>query len=229
MNILILGAMEQEIVPFLEENEFELNNYLNLEVFQKRFKNHDVFVVKTKIGKVNSSYFLTKALQVIKDVDLIINIGSSGGIKSQVSIGDFVLCDTLNYFDVDVTAFSYKLGQVPGEIENYKTSDKYNLVCEKVLKKLKYNYKKGLCLTGDSFVNSQEKVKEIISNFEDVFCLEMEACALSQVLEKEGIPLIALKNISDYADSSADFDIYENLGNVGYKNKEFLNSLISEL
>ena len=46
--------------------------------------------------------------------DVVLNTGSAGGFLESLEVGTVVISDEVRHHDVDVTAFGYELGQVPG-------------------------------------------------------------------------------------------------------------------
>ena len=60
----------------------------------------------------------------------------------------------------------------------------------------------GIIASGDEFVASPERRKEIASSFE-AMASEMEGAAIAQVAHQNGVPFLVLRTISDLADGSA--------------------------
>ena len=64
----------------------------------------------------------------------------------------------------------------------------------------------GDIASGDQFVNSDEKRREILSLLPEVQCVEMEGAAVAQVCLEFGIPFTVIRTISDTADHNARVD-----------------------
>ena len=55
----------------------------------------------------------------------------------------------------------------------------------------------GLIVTGDWFVDSREKMREIIGHFPDAKAVDMESCAIAQTCYLNKVPFISFRVISD--------------------------------
>ena len=61
---------------------------------------------------------------------------------------------------------------------------------------------KGRVVTGDQFISSDEKKKELIEKFGG-YCAEMEGAAMAQTAYLGKVPFVVIRAISDKADHSA--------------------------
>ena len=61
---------------------------------------------------------------------------------------------------------------------------------------------KGVIATGDTFVSSSEKKRELLELF-NATAVEMEGGAIAQTANKNGVPCMIIRAISDLADGSA--------------------------
>jgi adenosylhomocysteine nucleosidase len=68
----------------------------------------------------------------------------------------------------------------------------------------------GVVLTGDQIVASREVRDDILSDFPDGACFDMETAAIAQVAFQNGVPWAALRMTSDAADES--FNLEEVIG-----------------
>lgn len=163
-------------------------------VFAMKEESQDVFqdyhVLHTGIGKVNASYVLTKQI-IAQKPSCVVNMGTAGSRKHPG--GSIVNCTRFVQRDMDVTALG---------VDKYKTpfsSDPIELDWGIRIE----GYTEGTCGSGDNFDTSDEA-----SNFDVV---DMEAFALSLICQREGIPFISLKYVSDGADDDADMDWQDSL------------------
>jgi len=135
-------------------------------------------------GKINATYNLLKLIYKFKP-DLVINYGSAGAIKKELS--GVVECTKFYQRDMDVRGLlDLNLGETP--FDNIKEI---------------INSKEGFsCGSGDSFVTNKIEI--------DVDLVDMEAYALAKVCKLENIKFRCFKYISDNADESAPGDWIEN-------------------
>ncbi len=173
-----------------------------LQQLQQVFAGSPVFVRKCGIGKVNAAL---GAQQLINDEhpDVIISSGCAGGNGDEVNIQDVVVSTELCYHDVycgtaidNATVY----GQVQGLPARFK-ADPY--LFQKALEiaspeqGLEVAVHPGLIVTGDWFVDSKEKMRQIVSHFPDARAVDMESCAIAQTCYLNHVPFISFRVISD--------------------------------
>lgn len=229
MKIGIIGAMEEE-VRILRKN---LGKPLSWERAGALFISgslggHEVIVVRSGIGKVLASVTTSLLIQQY-GVNMVINTGSAGGIGEGLSVGDIVISDKVAYFDVDVTGFGYKPGQLPGMPLYYEASTYLRTEMVKAAKVTKLNVKEGLIVTGDSFVDSPDTVKEILTNFPEALACEMEGAAVGQTAHQFNIPFLIVRAMSDTADHSATQSFDEFIEDAGKRSAEMVVEFVKHL
>ncbi|MDT0596006.1 5'-methylthioadenosine/adenosylhomocysteine nucleosidase [Glaciecola petra] len=211
MNILILGAMEEEIT-LLKEKMLNLRseNVAYLHVYRGNISGHEISLVQCGIGKVASAAATALLIQALSP-DYVINTGSAGGFDPELDIGDVVIATELLHHDVNVTHFGYELGQVPQMPLHYK-SDKtlVQLALDAIGQLTNVKVTSGLVCSGDSFVGSDEAAQKIRDDFVDMKAVEMEGAAIAQVCHLMNTPFVVIRSLSDIAGktSSMSFDAY---------------------
>ena len=68
----------------------------------------------------------------------------------------------------------------------------------------------GLIVTGDWFVDSKDKMREIIGHFPDAKAVDMESCAIAQTCYINKVPFISFRVISDIPLRDTDASQYHN-------------------
>ena len=180
MKIGIIGAMDQE-VKILKE---KLTDTMSWERAGALFVSgslgrHEVIVVRSGIGKVASAVTTTLLIHQY-GVNMVINTGSAGGIGEGLKVGDLVIADKLAYFDVDVTGFGYAYGQLVVCLCILKQVNTCGWKLRKLLK-TGLAIRKGLIVTGDTFVDSAEKIAKIKKEFPEALACEMEGRQLAKL------------------------------------------------
>lgn len=205
----IIGAMEEEIL--LIKNH--INNLVEKEIASIKFyfgeiDNKKVVLTQSGIGKVNSSVCATLLASKF-NVSEIIFTGVAGGVNSDLNIGDIVVSIDLIQHDFNLTSFGRKMGEIP----NIKTlsifADK-NLIeiANNSISEIGLNFVNGRIISGDQFINSKEKIKEL----RDVFnadAVEMEGASVAQVCYLFNTPFVVIRSISDKADDNSHVDFNE--------------------
>ena len=191
-------AMENEIKDLLNNKllNFKLEIHNNQKFYKGNINNKYFIITFSGIGKVNAAKS-TMNLISNYDIDNVINIGSACGIKSFLKHFDIVIGHELKYYDVDVTAFGYKLNQVPKMPESYLTNKKLTKSIVNVFKQYEYDNFYGTIVSGDSFVNQINKNNYLVLNENSVLSLDMESTAIAQVCYSSDIKFACLKIISD--------------------------------
>ncbi|MCH4176581.1 MAG: 5'-methylthioadenosine/adenosylhomocysteine nucleosidase [Streptococcaceae bacterium] len=163
---------------------------------------HEVVLVESGIGKVMSSIAATLLITSFK-VDGLIHSGSAGAVAKGISIGDVVIATELAYHDVDVTGFGYKYGQLPNQPLYFESSKYFVSELGKQIKQSGLNLHQGLIVTGDSFINSSQKIENILSHFPSALAIEMEGASVAQTALAFSKPFVVVRAISDTADHQA--------------------------
>ena len=230
MKIGIIGAMDQEVKILKEKMDAPMSwERAGVLFVSGTLGKHDVIVVRSGIGKVAASVTTSLLIQQY-GVNMVINTGSAGGIGEGLQVGDVVFSEKLAYFDVDVTGFGYEYGQLPAGMPLYFEASKYIInEMKKAAEKTGQQVRSGLIVTGDSFVNSPEKIAEIKSHFPEALACEMEGAAIAQTARQFNIPFLVVRAISDTADHQATMSFDEFIDEAGKRSAEmvieFLNTI----
>ena len=208
MKIAILGAMPEEITPLLEIlGDYKQIVYANNTYYLATYKNHELILAYSKIGKVNSTLSTSIMIEKFKAQSLLFT-GVAGAFNSKLDIGDLLCATSLVQYDLDITAFGHPLGYVPGNEIFIKTDEKLNQLAQKVAKELGKKLEFGIIATGDEFVCDENKKAKIRQIFNADAC-EMEGASVALVCDALKVPCFILRAISDKAGQKAEFDFDE--------------------
>ena len=89
--------------------------------------------------------------------------------------------------------------------------------------------KKGLIVTGDSFIHDPQKVQEILGHFPDALACEMEGAAIAQTAQQFNIPFLIVRAISDTADHAATVSFDEFILEAGKRSAEMVLAFVETL
>lgn len=208
MKIAILGAMPEEVTPLLETlKEYQTIEYANNTYYLTKYKNHELIIAYSKIGKVNSTLSATIMIEKFK-AELLLFTGVAGAFNPSLEIGDLIYATKLAQYDLDITAFGHPLGYVPGNEIFIKTDDKLNNLAIEVAKELGVKLQSGIIATGDEFICDENKKAKIREIFNADAC-EMEGASVALVCDALKIPCLILRSMSDKAGEKAEFDFDE--------------------
>lgn len=191
----IIGAMDLEIQAIKEvmniENE---DKYLDTFFIEGKIGKKDVILVKSGVGKVNAAITTTLLLEKF-DIDLIVNIGTAGGLDVNQKTLDIVISKNVIQHDFDTSYLDGPEGL--GLVS--KSDEKLGKLIEKAFENNKVSSKIhfGDIISGDQFIGEEAKTLDLIKMFPSAIACEMEAGAIGQTAKKYGIPFIVIRALSD--------------------------------
>ena len=204
----IIGAMELEVSALKGQIKgITVKKKAGMEFCEGKIGETSVVVVRCGLGKVNAAL----CVQILCDdfgVSHIINTGVAGSLNNDLNIGDILISKDAVHHDVDVTIFSYKIGEVPQlGVREFPADQGLIDAAEKAISENQpdLNYRVGRVASGDQFISSSEAKDRIIKNFE-ADCAEMEGASIAHGAYLNGIPFVIIRAISDKADGSAEQD-----------------------
>lgn len=156
--------------------------------------NKDIILQKCGIGKVNSAVGTTQMIAE-HHPDLIISTGCAGGADTRLNVGDVVVASACVYHDA-YCGDNCEYGQILGMPARYLAPT--DLV-EKAsrLQVEGITIHKGLTVSGEWFVDTREKMQDIMSHFPEAMAVDMESCSIAQVCHIFNTPFISFRIISD--------------------------------
>jgi len=208
MKIGIIVAMDKELLQL-----------------QSLFNSADVRVEKCGIGKVNAALGAQRMINEFHP-DYIISSGCAGGNGDDVNIQDVVVSSELCYHDVycgtaidNTTVY----GQVQGLPVRYQADAKLMETaiglskckdCPGTESGLMPRIIPGLIVTGDWFVDTKDKMREIIGHFPEAKAVDMESCAIAQTCYINKVPFISFRVVSDIPLRDTDASQYHDFWNT---------------
>lgn len=230
MKVAIIGAMEEEVAILREKIDSREDTVVaNCEFYTGMLNGVDVILLKSGIGKVNAAMSTTILLERFQP-DVVINTGSAGGFLSSLNVGDIVISTEVVHHDVDVTAFGYAYGQVPGMPARYTADTKLIEAAEKSAAHIRdIQVVKGLIATGDSFMNDPARVEFVRTQFSNLYAVEMEAAAIAQVCFQFGVPFVVIRALSDIAGKESNVSFEQFLHKAALHSSELVQAMLDEL
>lgn len=229
MKIGIIGAMSEEI-RLLRQTMSQQKEWreAGATFISGMIGKNEVVVVQSGIGKVLAAVTATLLISHYQ-VDRVINTGSAGGIGDGLAIGDLVISDKLAYFDADVTAFGYQMGQMAGMPLYYEADQGLIAQAETAARENDLQTRTGLIVSGDTFVDKQGIIDTIKAHFPDVLANEMEGAAIAHVAHQFKVPFVVIRAMSDVGDESASINFDEFIIEAGRKSAEMVIALVKAL
>lgn len=183
-------------------------------------------VTRAGIGLVNAAAAAGLALGVLHAC-AIVSAGSAGGLRSDVDVGDVVVGTDFTYTDADGTAFGYTRGQVPGMPESYPGDENLAAAAQAAAvpqvtlsadgaRVAPGRMHSGQMLAGGSFVTAHN-VGDARQAFPQALSTDMETTAIAQLAWSLGVPMTAVRGISDLCGPAANQDFHLSLDVVAVR------------
>ena len=187
-----------------------------LKQLQQLFTDGRVRVEKCGIGKVNAALGAQRMIAEFQP-DVIISSGCAGGSGDDVNVQDVVVSTELAYHDVYCgTAIdnSTQYGQVQGLPARFPADEALLRTARQINTPGSLKIIPGLIVTGDWFVDSREKMRDIIGHFPEAKAVDMESCAIAQTCYINKVPFISFRVISDIPLRDTDASQYHDFWNT---------------
>lgn len=185
--------------------------------FEKNSKKVVVHTILSGIGMVNAAAAATYLAS--EGSDIILNSGLSGGI-SGIKRGELMVGTEYIEHDFDLTPLGYPLCKKPLQNYIYKADDRLLEIIEKLYPEIK----KGVAVSGDSFISDASKKEFLKKEFSAMSC-DMESAAVAYVCELADIGFASIRRISDDAGD----DAAESYSNMNSLREEMLIELLIKL
>ncbi len=204
----IIGAMDSEVRELKTQmTDVTVTKIAGREYHKGILNGGNVVVVQAGVGKVNAASCAQTLIDTFHP-DYLMNTGIAGSLNAKIDIGDVVLATDAVQHDLEVEAFGYPVGQVPGmDVFSFEADESLRKMAKEACEKVNPDIKvfEGRIVTGDQFVASKEKKQWLVDTFGGL-CTEMEGGAIAHVAYLNQIPFLILRVISDKADDSAEMD-----------------------
>ncbi len=237
MKIAIMGAMLEEVAPFLVRDgdepllqffkKYNECRYGGNLYHEATFKGHDIILAYSKIGKVNATFTASTLIEKF-GAEMILFSGVAGAINPKLKIGDLIAATQLCQHDLDITAFGHPYGYVPEGAVYVDASLELLSIAAKVAEEKNINLKHGIIATGDQFIADNER-KAWIKNTFKADALEMEGAAVAVACDACNVPFFIMRSISDAADTGAAFDFDEFLKHSAQRSSSFIISMLDKI
>jgi adenosylhomocysteine nucleosidase len=223
--IALVSAMHEELAAVLARMPDEQKTVVaGREFWVGHWHGHEVVAVLSRIGKVAAATTATTLIERF-GVTRIVFTGVAGGLAPQVKVGDLVVAREFIQHDMDASPL-FPRHEVPltGMTRFAADAALSNalalaapLAMQDMLVTLpstewlnldlpNAQVHQGLIASGDRFVSQTVESQALQRELPDALAVEMECAAMAQVCHDYGVPLAAVRTISDRADDTAHVD-----------------------
>lgn len=196
------------VIAMMEEAEgiFDLASWTELSlvpfpVYRRGEGGAQAVLVVSGIGTTNAAAATQHLLDRFAP-ERVVNLGLVGCLNHEIPIGAVRAVSTCVFFDVDATAFGYKIGQIPQtEVQEYQLASTAPMALPK-----------ARVMSGDTFVTGRDGFHPELAGFAADF-VDMELTSVAHVLLRNGVldRLESYKAPSDYCDSESPEAFDENM------------------
>ncbi|MCU0353083.1 MAG: 5'-methylthioadenosine/adenosylhomocysteine nucleosidase [Cytophagales bacterium] len=219
----ILGAFDEEVrilQASLKDKKEETVNGVRFAI--GTLNGRRVVVAETGVGKVNAAMTMALLLHVYKPAQVLFT-GIAGGLNPDLQPGDIVIASRVAHHDFGTVLHNMQPSrQTRNPIDRelnpeYFPADSVLLLrAQQAARTARFDKLTltnqlpqvvvGTVVTGDVFVSSSEKVKQLRRDF-GADATEMEGAAVAQVCWQLKTPCIVIRSLSDRADENARGDM----------------------
>ncbi|KFI68281.1 5'-methylthioadenosine/S-adenosylhomocysteine nucleosidase [Bifidobacterium magnum] len=210
--VAIISAMDEEAAHIADAlSDVTVTKAASLNVIRGTYKADsgrtlEVGVTVGGMGLVNAAA-TTQYLVDLLEPDAIIFSGIAGNLNKELHTNDIVLGNTLRYLDTDMRL----VGQWTGT-EEFHSDPNLMHMAEEALEDMGIKHMQGTIASGNYFVDSPAKIKEV-KDTTQADAVEMEGAAVAHVAERNNVPSLVIRAMSDNADTDyeefKDFDVTE--------------------
>ncbi len=209
----LMGAMDEEVNLYVSYADIEqISEYAGMVFHCGRIEEMPIVIVKCGVGKVNAAV----STQILIDrfnVNGIVFTGLAGALVPYLQQGDIVVANNLIQYDVDLSAFGRRIGDVPS-VGRIMEADAvmiraFTSAYDEIFggKSNRPQMIVGTVVSGDKFISDIKTIAWLQREF-GAIATEMEGAAVAQVCRMNTIPFLVIRTISDGADenAAAEFD-----------------------
>ena len=177
-----------------------------------------VVLALSRIGKVAAAATTATLLEHF-GARAVVFTGVAGGVGPGVAVGDVVVASAFVQHDMDASPL-FPRYEIPLTGQSIFATDAQwmqalQLATHEALAGSEFQGRavqvhQGLIATGDRFVCGAQEAKRLVQDLEQAghlaLAVEMEGAAVAQVCSDYGVPMAAVRTVSDRADDSAHVD-----------------------
>jgi len=209
--LLIITAMDVEERAITKDYKFSeayVDKDLGVSVKWLKIGRRKIFVANSGLGTVNAA--LTTAILSRKlKIDAILLLGVGGALHTSLDVGDVVVADKVIQHDSFISSDDGSQLMAPGALflsvsaEERQSPVMFSnpVLVDWLKSRLSTLYPagtySGTLLSGNEFVGSAERKREIASIEENVYMVDMESAGIAQIAQKLNIPFVAAKTVAD--------------------------------
>jgi adenosylhomocysteine nucleosidase len=231
--LAVIGAMKEEIDSLVAEMTVaDKRVHAGIDVIRGDFAGVELVLAQCGIGKVNATICTQMLIDLYRPRALIFS-GVAGGLLPNMQIGDVVIASHLIQYDMDLTAFGRRHGELPGKDRMIESDP---ALVQKAAAAFDSAFPDpaagpslmlGTVVSGDRFIQDPDKLRWLQREFA-ALATEMEGAAVGYTCDLNNVPFVVIRALSDTASETASADFASNLHTVCENSFRVLERLIPE-
>jgi len=195
-SIGVVAAMPQEIAPLLRRvSRYSKERTAGCNLYRFEMAGVPVALIESGMGPKHAAA-ATAALIASVAPSCLLNFGFAGGVLPGTEVGDLVLAERVLYLK------DGRLNEVP------QPDTRLNRMVAEALAAVPITLQQGTFVTAAVITNKTALARLLEAGVQHPM-LEMETAALLQVAADAGIPVVALRGVSDAAGEELSFSLEE--------------------
>ena len=228
MRIGIITALAEETLPIYTKlgTLIQQSVIAGVNIYSIETNNDKIYLACSGAGEIRAAQ-ATQMLIDLFDVEVVLNFGFVGSLNPILNIGDLVIVEKAVHSAID---FRFIDGTVLGQYD--RRSDLY-FYCDKniisyIRNILPVDTKIVTLSSEDAFIADKAKKDMLRKTFGADIC-DMEMIGILLVCERNNVPALSLKVVSDSADSDANQDFKTTLEQGITKYEQYIPSIIAAI
>jgi len=231
--LAVMGAMAEEVALLRGEmTGVSEARHAGITVVKGDFKGTEIALAQCGIGKVNAAICTQMMVNLYQPRALVFS-GVAGGLLPNMQVGDLVIASHLIQFDIDLTAFGRRHGELPDSDRMIQsdpklvewTAEAFDAAFDGATSP---NLMIGTVVSGDRFVEDSKTLRWLQREF-GALATEMEGAAVGYTCQLNEVPFVVTRGLSDTANESAPDDFKSNLHKVCVNSFRLMEQLIPGL
>lgn len=163
-------------------------------------ENYDLYIINSGAGEIAAAATVQLLISEYH-ADMIVNFGVVGGLTPEMKVAKLGVVEKVVHYDFDISDFAgRKKAQYPDYSSAYIPTDEALL---HAAMELLPGLKPVICASGDKFIADAAKKRALNDEFGADIC-EMEAAGIVLTCNRNGIPCLLIKAVSDAMEGGAE-------------------------
>jgi len=229
--LALIGALDEEVEMLRADMDVSDEAiHAGITVTKGTYRDVALVLAKCGVGKVNAA-ICAQMLMDLYQPSAVAFSGVAGGLVRNMAVGDIVIASHLIQFDVDLTAFGRRHGELPDSNRIIESDPELVRIVGEAYDRAFPDTADapglmiGTVVSGDKFVKDSEILRWLQREF-SALATEMEGAAVGYTCGLSNVPFVVIRGISDGAGETAHTDFKDNLHKVCQNSYRILEEFV---